>query len=278
MQLEAPATADVAPQPETEVKPLVSDAPGTSEAVESDEAKNARLQAEESEKAAEKEKRRQSAIQRRMDELTAEKHEARRQFEAMMEQNKKLLSMLEQPKQPVNTEPQREQFGEYEDFVTAKATWQAEQRAKQLVEEYRRESEEAANKRRQVESMAQLERQFTERRDQVAKENPDFQQVIEDWKPNIPKSVENLIVQMPEGPLLAYHLAKNPALESAFQGQPDYMHGVIIGQLLSTLKAPTKESSAPAPAPTVGTRTSSSDGEYTGPAEGYAAWARKHMK
>lgn len=274
------------PAPETVAAEGASGAPTE----ESDEEKNRRIQAEAAEESRKRAERRQASIEKRFAELTAEKYEARKQAQALVEQNAKLTAMLEgkQPAQPAASgEPTRDQFESYEDFVTARAEYRAEQRAvkaaQELIERENRSRQELESRRSQETERQQVEREFLTRKAEAVKSFPDFQEVINGWEPNIPEGVAELILRLPDGPLIGYHLAKSPELEARLRDAPAYMQGIVLGEIRTALKSsqatPKESTKAPAPGSPVTPKVSASTTtEYNGDPEGYFAWARKHLK
>jgi len=262
---------------ESEVKPPEGEATTPEE---TDEEKNARIANEDAERTKRRDEKRQQSVQKRINELTAEKHAANAMAKQALEQNAKILAMLEgkqTPSQPQG-EPTRDQFADYEDFVTARAEYRAEQKAQAIIEKFSREQEEKRGTTERETAAKTAERQFLERRDAVEKTIPDFREVVEDWEPNLPNNVAELITKMVDGPLIAYHMAKNPELEKQFREQPTELHGILLGQLSASLKSPQKVTSAPAPGKPVAGKPSSVDGEFTGNPEDYYAWAQKQQK
>lgn len=235
------------------------------------------------ESARKKEERRQASVQKRINELTAEKYANQKLAEQLAEQNARILAVLEgrnAPAKSTDGEPKREQFEDYEDFITARAEWRAEQKALAIVEKARSEQREELTKREQATAEKTVEKQFMERRAAAEKELPDFREVVSDWEPNLPDSVVDMIVRVPDGPLISYHLAKNPELEAQFRDQPAYMHGVLLGQLIASLKSPAKKvTAAPAPGKAVASKPSAGTAsEPPSDPELYFAWAKKNLK
>lgn len=282
-ELEQSAALSAEQLPDPAAQAATGDA-GTPEVVETDEQKNTRIQAEQAEANRKREEKRQTSIQRRMDELTADKYAERKradQLAALVEK----LTTGQQPKAEAQTsgEPTREQFESYEDFVAARAEHRAKAEAVATVraelEKFTKTQEETQTKATRESEQQKVEKQFLERRAAVEKEIPDYREVVEDWEPKLPDSVVDLIVKLEDGPLITYHMAKNPALEAQFRDSPAHMHGILLGQLLATLKGSTKESAAPKPGKPVTAKVSPSDGSaYTGDPEGYMAWARKNLR
>ena len=263
---------------EAEVKPEVdgeSDAPE-----ETDEEKNARVAQEAAERARHKEEKRQQSVQKRFNELTKEKYAAQALATQLAEQNAKILALIEgkQSTTQPSGEPTRDQFTDYEDFVTARAEYRAEQKALAAIEKFTREQQEKSTVAERETSAKTAERQFLERRDAIEKTIPDFKEVVADWEPQLPNNVAELITKMVDGPLIAYHMAKNPELEKQFRDQPVELHGILLGQLSATLKSTQKVSAAPAPGKPVAGKPVASEGDYTGPPEGYYAWANKQQR
>jgi hypothetical protein len=272
--------------PDTEAQPSATGEAGAPEVVETDEQKNTRIQAEQAETNRKREEKRQSSIQKRMDELTADKYAERKRADQLQALVERLTGEKSQPKEaetPLSGAPKREDYESYEDFVRADARHharlEAQAASKAAFENLTKTQQEAKTKADRHTEQQKVEKQFLERRAAAEKELPDYRAVIEDWEPKLPDSVVDLIVRLEEGPLITYHMAKNPALETQFRDSPAHMHGILLGQLLATLKASTKESAAPKPGKPVTGKVAASDGSsYTGDPEGYFAWAKKNLR
>lgn len=283
-ELQSAAEPNAEQQSEAEGKPPVVDGEsGAPEVVETDEQKNARVQQEATEKARQKEEKRQASVQRRMDELTADKYAERKRADELAAQNAKILAMLEgkQTAPQAPGEPTREQFENYEDFVTARAEFRAVAKAEAAtaaaIAKFSETQKETQTRSQQDESRKATEKQFIERRMEVEKSIPDYKEVMADWEPNIPDSAVELLVKMADGPLITYHLAKNPSLEAQFRDQPAYMHGILLGQLSATLKSPAKVTAAPAPGKPVVSKPGTSTEPPSDPNQ-YYAWAQKNLR
>lgn len=281
--LQAPATEQTA-----ELKPEAANADGVNTGApveETDEQKNERIQNEAAEASRKREEKRRESIQRRMDELTAEKYAARKEAEELREMNRRMLALVEgkQPQTSASAEPQRDQFDSYEDFVTARAEYRAEAKAQAAVkaelERFQRESKEAQARTAQETEARTVEREFLQRRAEAEKRFPDFREVVNDWEPKIPAEVADLIMRLPDGPSISYHLAKTPALEAQLRDAPAHMQAVILGEIRATLKSATSETKAPPPGKPVSSKSATTtDGDYTGNPDGYFEWARKNLK
>lgn len=256
---------------------------GTPQDQETDEQKNTRIQEEDAERVRQKEQRRQDKLQRRFDEITADKHAALRLAEVERQRATELAQQIEQLRQGWNKpqgEPQRDQFENYEDYLDAKVEYRASKIAEEKLGKFEATHQQRSSAQQEQQRVRQLEQRFIENRLALEKDYPDYREVIEDWEPAIGEEAVRTIVQLDEGPLLTYHLAKNPSLELRLQKTPPHMLGVEIGKILASLKSPPKASSAPPPGKPVAAVKSnaSSDGFYSGSPDGYFAWAQKNLR
>ncbi len=240
---------------------------------ETDEQKNERVQRE----AAERAEKRSRGIQKRIDELTADKHSERKRADELAVQNARILALLEERKQPTQQQLSREQYESDADYVLALARAEAEKIAETKVSKLLAEQNEKFERQTQEQKEAATHKRFTEKVIEVKKQLPDFDEVVEDWQPNIPLSVSQTIVQLEDGPLIAYHLAKNPSLEAKFNSQPEYMHGVILGQLIATIKG-NQVTKTSAPGKVVSATSSGNANEPPSDPDKYYEWAKKHMR
>ena len=261
------------PTPET-VAPDTTNEEVTVE--ETDEQKNEAVQ----KAAAEKAERKARGVQKRMDELTADKYAERKRADELAAQNARILALLEQQKPqqaPSTGAPQREQFADDFSFVRAEAAYVAQQEALKLIQHATRAQQEQFAQA-QAQQAARLEaQQFAERMKAVEKTIPDYREVLEDAEIELPPQVLVTIRKMADGPLVAYHLAKNPDLATQFITTPPEMHGILLGQLSATLKTVPQVSKAPPPGKPVQTKPGSSSEPPSNPDE-YQAWAAKHMR
>jgi hypothetical protein len=245
---------------------------------ETDEEKNARAIEEEATKRAAKEEKRQLGVQRRIDELTAARYQEKARADHLQTEIERLRQPV-QPQQQASGEPQRDQFESYEDYLEAKVTFKAQQIVDKQLEQSATKQKETTTAAEAYKTQQAEQRQFLENRGKLEKEIPDYKDTIEDWEPNLPDTVAAMLIKLPDGPLITYHMAKNPSLEAQFRDQPEYMHGVILGQLIASLKSPPKVTTAPAPGKTVSTtKTTSTGDEPPSDPEQYFAWATRQQK
>lgn len=248
------------------------------ETVETDEQKNERVQRE----AREASEKRARGVQKRMDELTADKYAERKRADDLAEQNRRILALLEGKSsagvaKPADR-PTEQSHPDYAERVHATAVWDATQAARAEIEKSRKDFEDQSRRSTQEQQQRATISAYQERQRETAKSIPDFNTVMEDADVPVPQGVYNMILRIPDGPLVAYHMAKNPQLAEQFNAGNADMHGVLLGQLAATLKASQKtQSNAPPPGKTVRS-TPGSDNEPPSDPDKYWDWAKKHMR
>lgn len=256
--------------------PGEADTPAETGSQETDEQKNARVAQEAAQKAAARETKRQQSINQRFAELTAEKKAA----QELANQAIQLLQQGRRPPAPTGDgTPTRDQFDSYEDFVLAKATHQAEARARAMLNEHaqrqRQERTVETQQRAEREAAQAYARRFTE----AASKIPDFAEVMADADVQVPVHVGNAIQRLDNGPEVAYHLQKNPALMAQLEGQSPLDQLVALGRISASLKTPANVSNAPPPGKTTGQASAAaSASEPPDDPAAYRKWAEKHMK
>ncbi len=263
---------------------VVTDATKTdANGAETDEQKNKRVQQEEQQRS----EKRSRGVQKRMDELTRDKYAERQARESLEKQNAELLAMLKgnttKPNQSNDGKPTQDQFQDFQEFVRADAVWHARQEsireAKTLLEENLKTQTESQQRQAREHNEQTVHSAYMQRQREIAKTIPDYDQTMAEGAQDItvPDPVFHMIRRMPNGPLVAYHLVKNPALTDQFFSSPPEMHGILLGQLSATLKGTAKVSNAPPPGNPVKAKTGSSS-EPPEDTEAYMAWAEKNMR
>lgn len=286
-QVATPVEAQVVPQSElpADAEQTLPGEADTPEKVageappETDEQKNARVL----EEARQKAERKARGVQKRIDELTADKHAERRRAEQLAQQNAEILAMLKgkqaMPAAPEG-EPTRDQFQDDVSFLDARARYFVRHETRAATEEARRVAEETFAKQQAQERQQAAQRSFLERQREAEKAYPDYSEVMDASDVVLPQLVLDKIRGLPEGPTVAYHIAKNPQLADRFKTADPSMHDFILGQISATVKpvnAPPPVSKAPAPGKPAASRPGTSSEPPSDP-EAYFAWAQKNMR
>jgi len=222
-----------------------------------------------------------SGIQKRLNELTRDKYAERQAREQLERQNLQLMEMLkggQKPaEKPTDGKPNQSDYSDYAEFVRADATWHATQAAKQMIASERAAMAETTQRSTAAQSEAVAAADYAKRAKETAKSVPDFDEVMAEADVDVPQHVLTMIRRLDNGPLVAYHMVKNPELAQQFFAQPPMMHGILLGQLSATLKGSAKVSNAPPPGKTVKSQAGSSS-EPPEDADAYMAWAAKNMR
>lgn len=221
-----------------------------------------------------------SGIQKRLNELTRDKYAERQARETLEKQNRDLMELLKGGVKPVahsDGKPQQDQYTDFAEFVKADAVWSSTQAAKAHIEQYTKTQQEASQRQSIAQSESAAAAAYAQRAAATAKSVPDFDEVMAEADVDVPMPVLSMIRQLDNGPLVAYHMVKNPALAQKFITMHPSMHGVLLGQLSATLKGSAKVSNAPPPGAPAKQRASSSN-EAPADTDEYMAWADKKYK
>ena len=250
-----------------------------------DEQKNEQVKVEEQQKT----EKRARGWQKRVDELTRDKYAERQAREALQKQNEELLRVA-LGKGNANTpnanqesdgrpNPASYVHGESDaQYIRDDAVWLAEQRTRAILNDNAKQQTEAQAKQAQEQSERAIHSAYMTRQREVAKSIPDFDATMQmAHEVSVPDTAFNLIRRMPDGPLVVYHMVKNPALAEQFYANPPELHGILLGQLSATLKGSAKISNAPPPGKPVQAKSGSSSSPPEDTAA-YFAWAEKHMR
>lgn len=246
----------------------------TVEAEPTDEQKNEQAIAEAAERARVREEKKRDGVQKRIDELTREKYE----YKAKAETLEQLLNKQSQPAKPQDDEPKRENFESYEEFLEARTEYRAEKIVQDKLSKFEQTQTQKLTQAQQDQARQESIRSFQERAKALEKDYPDFKEVMEDAEVVLPNPVIDMIRELPEGPLLAYHMANNPTLAEQFWNKSESIQGVLLGQMIATLKSTQKVSNAPSPGKSVSTAKHGSSDEPPSDPNLYRAWADKHLR
>lgn len=181
----------------------------------------------EGEEAPEEKGRPKGNFQKRIDKLTAEKYRLSDELGVL---RAKLETATKPAEEAAAAEPARPKPEDYEDsekYLEALADWKTELKVKELKE---KDAQEAIQQQMRKTFDAHLERtrKFRE-------EHDDYDEVAADANIPIPKAVEFAIIELDNGPEVAYHLAKNPELAEKLAGMSDLAAVMEIGRLSASL-------------------------------------------
>ena len=189
--------------------------------------------------------------QERWNEVTRQRGEAERRAKAAERQNERLLEMLQNqqaPPEPLNPEPEVAKTladfnydeGAFYQYLSARAQKDAESAASAAMEKY--QSEQAAEARRN---------KFSEREREFAKTHNDYVEVAHHAP--ISDAVASMVMEVDDGPELAYHLGKNPDLAETISRLPERLGAIELGRIAGKLEAarnrPKPVTGAPPPPP-----------------------------
>lgn len=199
-----------------------------------------------------------SAVQKRIDKLTREKYESRKEIDGLKE---RLLAIEKGGKpQPVIEEkpiaeaaapkPTPDQFPSYEDFVEALADWKADQKLNKIETDKAAKAAEAS----QQNAQKAVFDKYNERIEEAKERYDDFEEVV-GKAALIPNEVALAIVELENGPDVAYYLGKNTAICKELMNMSILKALTKIGSISQNLM-PTEEADEPGgdPVPKVTTR------------------------
>jgi hypothetical protein len=192
-----------------------------------------------------------SKVERRIDELTWRNSELQRQLEQALGTAERATQALTERRegsaQDVTPEgsPNATEIGEgkryrtYEDYVAALARWNAQ-------EVYREHNEQAAEERNQA-ALRETYDGYNQRVQTFAAEHPDFHDTL-GADVMIPQTAGLAIVEMENGPEVAYWLGKNPAEAAKLHGMSELQQVMELGRISARLTGQ-NGASQPPPAP-----------------------------
>ena len=174
-----------------------------------------------------------SGIQKRIDKLTAEKYR-------LMDESAKLRARLEalegQPEETKETpaaettgRPEEKNFETYEQYLEALAVWSSGQKFAEL-------------KAKEAEDQQKLEVKkvfdaYAAKTEEARKAHDDFDEVVGRDDIKIPQVVQLAIIQLDNGPEVAYHLGQHPELCEKLIGMRDLAAVMEVGRISTSLAA-----------------------------------------
>ena len=231
----APAKQEEKPKEEPPPKGKAEEKPAEEPAPEETPEQKAAKEAA----AKEEEKSKPSGAEKRINRLTAEKrsledqvHNLRGQVEAG---KKPAEEAVEEAKKPI-----AEDFETTELYLEALTDFKADER-------FKKNQAEEAQKAEQQEQRETFEA-FGERQDKTRAAHDDYDEVVGGGNLQIPQSALLAIIELDNGPEVAYHLAKNPELPKKLMDLSPLKAVAEIGRLSAILATPAQEAANP-PAP-----------------------------
>lgn len=222
---------------------------------------------------------RKSGWQKRVDKLTKTTYELREEVEGLKEENERLKSSASQSPKPVEealglpAKPTPEQFSKdgktYEDYLEALVDWKEKVRSIQAEHAKNQEA-----KQEQDRKVKETFDSYNARVGEFREAHDDFDEVVGRDDIQIPQSVQLAVVELDNGPEVAYYLGKNPEVCEQLMELSPLRAVARIGVIAASLDggnapAPAAKklsSSAPAPIKPVGgaaTKSSVRPGDMT---------------
>lgn len=192
----------------------------------------------------EQEKRGKGGFTKKIDKLTARNYqlsETNAQLQERLDRIERQLAGKEAPAKPTTSEkPTPDKFQTYEDYVEALADWKSEQKVSKALEE--RDSQ-----AKQQEQEAQTKASFSAYNKRVSEArgvHDDFDEVVGNDDISVPASAQLAIIELENGPEVAYYLGKNPEEAAKLLDMTDRQAIMAIGRISDSL---TKDSPEPRP-------------------------------
>jgi hypothetical protein len=231
---EEPKSAEAAKpagKPEDAAPPAAGEKPAEGEETpEEKAAKEAAAKAEEKPKPKGK-----TDTQKRIDKLTAEKHHLQGQLDAIREKPTQETATTE-PAAQEDKEPKAEEFETYEEFTKALGKWSVRQEFKELQAQDAKEAEQEERK--------EIWNAYCERSDEARKVHDDFDEVISRDNP-LPQAAMLAIIELDNGPEVAYYLAKNPEIRKGLLGLSPLKAVAEVGRVSAILAGTAQEAVKP---------------------------------
>ena len=140
-----------------------------------------------------------------------------------------------------DSEPKRDSFDTYEDYIEARADYRADKKARELIESFRGETKANQEKSTAAERQRSFDKVVQSRIEAGRKEFADFDSVIteaiEDGVLDTKSAMYQGVIDSDMAHKLAYHLAKNPSEASRIQGLSAAGQIREIGKLEDKLSA-----------------------------------------
>lgn len=204
-------------------------------------------------------------VQERIDELTRKAGEKEREaaYWRGVAEAAKPKAEPEAPKEAPG-KPKADAYASYDEYIDALTDWKIEQRDQTREARQKAEAQAATWQSRATEAKATL---------------TDFDEVLQNSTAPMNQAMADVIRESEHGPVLAYHLAKNPAEAGRIAQLSPLAAARELGRLEATLSAPKPKpaqrvTSAPTPPTTVGNGRSTEGDPATMSMADYMAWRK----
>ena len=221
-------------------------------------------------------------VQKRIDRAVRDKYEAQARAKMLEERLNQLEQRQTQSQQPVaqqqQNEPKLEDFSSYEDYISAKAEYIAEQRVTSTLREAQQRS---AAEKAQVAHQSAVQA-FVSRVATATAELPDFEEVIAESTIPMPQHMEQAIYDSEVGPHLAYYLATHEDEALALTKMNPISAVRSLGRIEAKIEngfyKKAQKSNAPEPIVPAGTKTKVTKNPSEMTDAEFAAWRKTYIK
>jgi hypothetical protein len=211
-------------------------------------------------------------FQRRISELTADKRFLEKRLEA-------LEGLVRQPSQPAQPEakaeeaPKIENFGNLEDFISAKAAYES----RRILESTLKEQREAEAEWRKQQEHQEVTKKAAERLEKARVKYDDFDDAFGSAAP-LSEYMSEFIIRTEDGMDIAYYLAKNPSESERIARMDEFNAALALADVRTKIKLPVKKTNAPPPiTPVKGASKAEKDPSEMSDEE-FAEWRKKQIK
>lgn len=206
---------------------------------------------QDSEPEIEQERRGKGGFTKKIDKLTARNYqlsETNAQLQQRLEAIERRLAGEPARKPTESTKPVPDNFKTYEEYVEALADWKSEQRVAKAFDEKEQTTQKQAEDARVKEVFDSYNKRVEEARGRFE----DFDEVVGRDDISIPQSVQLAIVEMDNGPEVAYYLGQHPEEAKKLLAMTPMQSVIAVGKMSATLgttNSPEKRPVTGAPPP-----------------------------
>jgi hypothetical protein len=230
----------------------------------------------------ESEEKKQGKFQRRLDRQKTARIVAETEARILREQ---LAAVQKSPAtEPTGTEPTRDQFENYEDYIEARATYRAELKAAELVDKKLNEKEQTERSAREAVQHRTISEHWTKREAAFTESADDYEDLVvpfvQEEMQQIDLTTRRAIVESDLGPNILYYLAKNPDEFERIADLSPLRQIAEIGKLEDKVAKPPakKASNAPDPIKPVGTKATVEVSPENMTDKQFAEWRRAQIR